>query len=175
MNIMNTLKKLIIYSLVIAACPALASRAASFQSDCASAKDPEVIRKHIAQGADPNKPMGASGMNSLGHAAYSNKNPEIIKALIAAGANVNYAFIQITAQNKLANGGTPLQIAADRNNLPALLVLIEGGADINLYPAKIRPGNYYGNKFTSATPLQIAIKKGHKEIVDALRRAGAKE
>jgi len=80
---------------------------------------------------------------------------EIVRLLIKAGADVN-------AKNFY--GSTPLIYASMNGNIDIVKMLIEVGADVN---AK----NKFGN-----TALMCAIRRNkNKEIINLLKRNGAKE
>lgn len=63
--------------------------------------------------------------------------------------------------NYYVEGYTPLYDAASRGYTNIVRLLIKHGADVN-----------FGNSF--AKPLEIAIKKSHLEIIDILKKAGAR-
>jgi len=79
---------------------------------------------------------------------------DVVKLLIEAGADVN---------NKDKYGDTPLIYSSILGYLDITKILIEAKADIN---AK----NNYGN-----TALIWALRNNHKEIVDLLKKYGAKD
>lgn len=81
-------------------------------------------------------------------------DPECVKVLIAAGANVNAISEE---------GQTPLMIAATRGLTPLVRLLIDAKADLN----KV---NVHGR-----TALDYAIRGGHAEVEEMLRKAGGKE
>ena len=146
----------------------------------------DVVEVLISRGADVNptnecrKPL---------HWAVMGGHTSIVKLLIEKGADVNaedcysdvplvYARTREIGEILLDNGAnpnardmssfTPLHYAAGTGYFPngsvdMVDLLISKGADINL-------GNGWGG-----TALSIAKRKGHQEIVDLLRKHGAKE
>jgi uncharacterized protein len=100
---------------------------------------------------------------------YSNVSSEMIPILLKAGADPN--------QRSHNSKGLPVLICAIRNDNPktfdkvkAVKSLIEHGADVNL---KGRPKGDPKEEELSA--LGEAKKKGYKDIIDILEKAGAKE
>ena len=100
---------------------------------------------------------------------YSNVSSDMIPVLLKAGADPNQR-----ASNKM---GLPVLICAIRNDNPkdfdkvkAVKWLIEYGADVNL---KGRPKG--DPKAEEVSALGEAKKKGYKEIIEILEKAGAKE
>ncbi|MFI0398571.1 MAG: ankyrin repeat domain-containing protein [Thiolinea sp.] len=61
---------------------------------------------------------------------------------------------------------TPLAIAIDQNNLPAMKLLLSAGANPNL--------DIRGQACKTNMPLDLAIDKGDEKIIAALRQASAK-
>ena len=113
----------------------------------------EVVKQHLAAGADVNN-KGLFGGTPLILA----ESREIIELLIVAGADVNYSP---------ENGITPLARAVIREDKESAELLITSGADVN---SKDRQGY---------TPLDTAndiatSKAALKEITDLLRKHGGK-
>ena len=100
---------------------------------------------------------------------YSNVTSEMIPILLKAGADPN--------QRSSNNRGLPVLISAIRNDNPkdfdkvkVVKCLIEHGADVNL------KGRLRGDpKEEEMSALGEAKKKGFKEIIEMLEKAGAKE
>ena len=82
---------------------------------------------------------------------------KIINLLIANGADVNI-------KNRVT-GNAPLHEAVYLGNLEIIAILIENGANVNVE-------NVYVN---GEKPLKIALENDNKEVVELLRRHGAKE
>ena len=113
----------------------------------------EVVKQHLAAGADVNN-KGLFG----GAPLILAESREIIELLIVAGADVNYSP---------ENGITPLARAVIRADKESAELLITSGADVN---SKDRQGY---------TPLDTAndiatSKAALKEITDLLRKHGGK-
>jgi ankyrin repeat protein len=111
-----------------------------------------MIKFLISKGADINK-----GPETPLHQAVSWWELDMAKLLLEAGADVNARDEQ---------GNTPLQRAVDegwRGGLEVAELLVSKGADVS---AKNRRGE---------TPLSMAKAKGRKELVEFLRKHGAKE
>ena len=112
----------------------------------------EMVELLIAKGANINE----GGWSPL-HSALDAERFDIVELLLAKGADVNI---------KDGKGRTPLHIAAwyaAGKNPKIVELLLSKGADIN---AKDNNGE---------TALSYAIEHGHTEIVELLRRHGAKE
>jgi len=128
----------------------------------------EIAELLIARGANINAtrvyPTGDTPLHSAARAGHK----DIIKLLIAKGANIN-------AKNN--DGQTPLHLVASKRPTPLwkrLLgqgrsyrdiaqLLIANGANVNVRDNQGR------------TPLRFAKRKGNTEIVQLLRKHGAKE
>lgn len=118
----------------------------------------DAVQYLIEAGADVNKAAPGDG-NPLIMAARHGRL-DIVKLLVEAGADVN-GFV--------LGDETPLIGAARQNQLDVAAYLIENGADVNL---RVETGNGRGRaKFRS--PIGQARLKGHSEMADLLRDAGA--
>lgn len=80
---------------------------------------------------------------------------DVAKFLIAKGADVNI-------KDKW-EGITPLHLAAGDGDMDLAVLLIGKGAEINVKNKK------------GKTPLSLAKEKGHEQVVELLRKHGAKE
>ena len=83
-----------------------------------------TVKWMLSRGADPK--LGILAGYSALHSAIDSKRPErylIIDALIKAGADIEVLE---------HNNWTPLQLAAARNDVSAVKLLLEGGAQFNV-------------------------------------------
>ncbi|MHA2315150.1 MAG: ankyrin repeat domain-containing protein [Candidatus Hermodarchaeia archaeon] len=113
--------------------------------------DIDTVKLLVAHGAKFDM-KDRDGMTAL-HITVRLGNKEMAEFLIAKGADVN-------AKNN--RGRTPLHLAAWYSpNIVELLV--SNGADVNV---KDKDGK---------TPLSLAVEEGHTEIVELLRKHGAKD
>jgi len=141
----------------------------------------DVAEYLITHGADVN--AGEGYWTPLQEAAYYSK--EMVKLLLAKGANINAGkwtalhsaldagrldIVELLlvkgadANVRNNKGRTPLNIVVDwYGNLEIVELLLSKGADIN---AKDKNGK---------TALSYAVENGHTEIVELLRKHGAKE
>lgn len=140
--------------------------------------DAAAVAAAISAGAAVNQlsPEGASPL----YLAVIGQHYDIAKMLIDQGADVN-------AVNAKAIGATPLMIAASRQNLDITLLLLDNGADVDLVDVNNDPAinwaAYYGytdmveflisrgastNITGHGTPRQIAIRRGHQDLVELL-------
>lgn len=107
----------------------------------------------IAQGADVNASDPQLGCTPLHEAAQEGK-AEMATFLLSKGAKISATDM---------SGATPLHTAAWWGRADAAQVLIASGADVN---ARDRKGH---------TPLAVALERKNNEVVELLRKAGAKE
>jgi ankyrin repeat protein len=114
----------------------------------AGAGDIEVVKKHLAAGADVNIyfPLGAAALTGHIH---------IVELLIREGANVN------KHQNFGGAGSTALLNAASGGYVEIIAMLIDAGADVNGVNAPLW------------TPLHKAAQNGHKVVAEFLIANGA--
>ncbi|MBV9970018.1 MAG: ankyrin repeat domain-containing protein, partial [Xanthobacteraceae bacterium] len=102
-------------------------------------------------GADPDA-VDAEGFTSLHHAAKNKEAVELVSSLLRHGANPNVRLVQkkptIAASGIVLQGATPLGLAAETNNLDAVRVLVEKGADPSIPTAR------------DTTPLMLAAGAG---------------
>ena len=114
--------------------------------------DKEGVKRFVAQGADLNA-RNQNGQTPL-HLSLMSRKAWNAVFLISQGADVNA---------KTNSGRTPLMLAAIRGWVYKAEVLIVQGADVN---AKANKGE---------TALSLAKENGKTEIVELLRKYGAKE
>ncbi len=88
----------------------------------------------------------------LHHAAAKRNCLEIVKALVTGGANVNVTD---------TNGWTALHYAANNNNIPTINYLLSQHANPNITAQD------------GMTPLQLAIRSGYSDCVEALIQGDA--
>ena len=133
-----------------------------------------LIERLIKAGADP-KTAGKGGETPL-MAAARNGSVDAVRALIARGADVN--------AREARRGQTALMGAAAEGNAAAARVLIEAGADVHarskgpatppMDAAEFTRGNYNRkDRFDEYTPLLMAVRRGHTDVVRALLDGGA--
>jgi ankyrin repeat protein len=124
---------------------------------------------NIYGGATEKQPYGIGKTALISVCIYSNVSSDMIPVLLKAGADPNQR-----ANNKM---GLPALICAIRNDNPkdfdkvkAVKWLIEYGADVSLR------GRLRGDpKAEELSALGEAKKKGYREIIEILEKAGAKE
>jgi hypothetical protein len=113
-----------------------------------------VVKVLLDKGANPNIAMKQTGLTPL-MSATNNNRIEIAKALLDKGADVN-----IKAKERDL---TALMFAAGKGNIDIVKLLLQKNADIN-------------SKSTDGlTALGYAKKLNHQNIVELLRKVGAKE
>jgi len=117
--------------------------------DAASQGNVEQLQRHIANGADLDKP-DSRGRTALGWAAEFGRT-EALTLLATSGANVNAP----------SAGVPPIVIAALQRRLDVVGLLIDNAADVN---AKDTSGR---------TALIIAAENGRKDMVELLVAKGA--
>ena len=125
--------------------------------DAVKNNDVKTVMKAIEKGADVNA-KDKDSMTALIWAAIKN-SIEVAKLLIEKGADVN---AKIDISDVVDGGLTVLMIAVGSDSLEIAKLLIEKGANVN---AKDKKGG---------TALMGAKKKGHQQMVDLLKKHGAK-
>jgi bla regulator protein blaR1 len=116
----------------------------------------------LARGADPNMPVPGDG-NPLIMAAREG-NTEIVAVLLEKGSNVD----QVVPGDENA-----LIQASDEGHLEVVKLLVGRGADVNVRVWVEESGRQAKGEWRS--PLRMARKSGHKDVVDFLLAAGARE
>ncbi len=112
-----------------------------------------LVRQLLERGADPNYEDQAGFPSLL--AALTADRPDrlaLIELLLERGADLRQRGI---------NGFTPLHMAASGNDLPAVGLLLERGADPH---ARTGVDDH-------TTPLEEAEAAGHLQIIELLKRA----
>jgi ankyrin repeat protein len=111
----------------------------------------EVAALLLDTGADP-EAVAADGFTPLHYAAQNKEAVKMVSALLRHGAKLDVRLIQkkptIAASGIVLQGATALGLAAEINNLDAVKVLVEGGADPSIPTAR------------STTPLMLAAGAG---------------
>lgn len=110
----------------------------------------EIVKLMLERKVDPSLP--APGWNALHYAAFENR-ARILTMLLNAGADINALA---------PNGSTALMLAAKRGHLDAARVLVNRHAELNHIDRD------------EGTALDMAKKAGHVEIINLLRRVGAR-
>jgi ankyrin repeat protein len=166
----------------------------------AAERHSEVVKTLIAHGADV-RAVSKRGFTALVFAAVKNDGPSA-EALLAAGADPNYAlpegstvlsvaasYRSVAVANLLADhganpiapdrqGNTPLHIAAHFGDLALTAKLLARGASVNARTARTpvpAAGGFGLLRFVAGeqTPLMLAAKADHVDVMRALVAAGA--
>ena len=94
-----------------------------------SSRDIKAVKLLLRHGADPNTGLG---LDTCVTCAIRNDDLDILRLLMDANADLSYAPREI---------GIPVVIAIKCNNLPALKMLVDGGA--TLYPLNVSTSFFY--------------------------------
>jgi len=114
----------------------------------------QIVEALLAAGAEVNVPSREAMKVTPLQSAAAAREVAIARLLIEHGANVN--------AKQPESGFTPLHEAAANGDLDFATLLIDNGAEIN---AEMNDGK---------TPLGFAVERKQKEMVDFLRKRGAK-
>ena len=112
--------------------------------------DTEAVRMLLEAGAEVNAQDHHDTTPLLGSVIFAGSSTETLRVLLEAGAEVN-------AQDRF--GRTPLHHAAERENVAAIRMLLEAGAN-----PEVRSGS--GNTGTGVTPREFARKH---YLIEAMR------
>jgi uncharacterized protein len=111
----------------------------------------EVAGLLLDKGADP-AAVAADGFTALHHAAQHKDAAQMVGALLRHGARANVRLNQkkptVLASGIVLQGATALAVAAEMNNLDAVKMLVDGGADPSI-PTEL-----------NTTPLMMAAGAG---------------
>ena len=124
--------------------------------------DKDIVELLIAEEATVNLRDDATGRPAVYYAALEGRN-DIIDLLIANEADINARSGPLTFNGEPDEGWTPIHAASISGHKAAVELLIEKGAEVN---PKTKTGK---------TPLSLAKDRGHTEIIDLLRKHGARE
>lgn len=115
--------------------------------------DLNTVRALLEKGVavDEKNYMLGNELTALHWAAYNGRT-DIVRILLEAGADMNFQDVV---------GYTPLHYGAYYNYQGVVSLLLDAGADPDVV-------SQFG------TPMQVAQKRGHEEIVDILKGAGKK-
>ncbi|GBO54087.1 hypothetical protein APA_2035 [Pseudanabaena sp. lw0831] len=113
--------------------------------------DIEMVKLLLLKGAEVNSSPD-EGVAAIDEAIRLN-HPDVVKLLLENGANPNHNVL----------GATPLHHAAYYGYQKIVSLLIEHGADINAKSLSDKK-----------TPLAIAIQNKHLDVIELLKKAGAK-
>lgn len=156
-------------------------------------KNIEIVRLLLDAGADVDNIRGPDG-TVLQIAAQSKGNTKIVQLLLDAGADVNapagnkYGPMLEEAldeecddEKRLECFPTPLQWAAEYENIEVVKLLLEGGADLDLCPTngeevelrRLEIEISFNDTTAIRTALQAAVANGNIILVQLLLDAGA--
>jgi len=125
-----------------------------------------LVRLLLKAGADVN--LAQTSTKSWTPLMYACAHPQILQELLAAGGNANarsgtYELASPFGGQKLLGGETALHLATKANQLEAVNLLLQAGADVEARDA------------TGAAPLDVALRFGTAtEVAEALVQTGAK-
>jgi len=96
----------------------------------------DVAALLLEKGADPNA-VDANGFTPLHHAVKERDSVAVVQALLTHKAKPDARLKQekvsaVTVAGIVLQGATPLMLAAEVNNLEAIMALVEGGADAKI-------------------------------------------
>lgn len=123
----------------------------------------EVVLLLLERGADPNLPVPGDGNPLI--ASASAGHTEIVALLLDRGANID----QIVPEDENA-----LIQASESGHLAVVKLLVSRGADVNARAwVSIWKGNQEKGEWR--TPLSMARRSGHRDVVAFLIASGARE
>ena len=121
--------------------------------DAATEGDIEIVKQHLAVGADVELKCVNCGGTVLGH-AVSGGHIEIVELLISKSADVNTKFDD--------NGATPLHLAAGEGHKEIVELLITAGVDVN------------SKNDQGWSVLDMALTTKNKECIALIKAHGGK-
>ena len=150
----------------------------------------EVVDLLLARGAEVNA-IDCRGLTPL-HWAVEKQHEDVVRLLVVGKANVNA---------KDCDGETPLYLAAKRGLVAVVELLLAKGADVNAQEktgetplhrvarrgsldvaklllaakANVNIRTKAGYPWAPYTPMYVAIKDGHPDMVELLRQHGGHE
>ena len=156
--------------------------AASALFTAVEAGNERIVRLLLKAGADPdlalpgpeiNKNNRLAGATPLLLTVYRGHDA-VAHQLIEAGADVNRMLPDSIAGSDAAlSGSSPLMLAAYQGKEDQVRLLIDAGADVS-YRVSEDPRSGATNPRTAGlTALKVATRRGHTEIADMLKKAGA--
>jgi hypothetical protein len=134
--------------------------------DAVMNNDMEMVTGLLARGVDPNQGNLIDGAPI--HLAVKTNNLDLVRMLLNVGVE---ADVRTTSISSIRIEHNPVYVAAENGNLKMIEILWGFGGNIN------QRGSWNGDSFEyfddTLTPLEVAVRNGHLEIVRYLLEHGA--
>ncbi|CDI85781.1 hypothetical protein, conserved [Eimeria praecox] len=138
---------------------------------CKACEDGDVkeVEELLASGATPNFAPSGNGYRYPLHYAATSGHTEIVKLLLKVSALRPQKLIRYS----LGTCSASLKSANSQKHTDVMMLLLDGGADVEATDAKIPSLDVLGPGFGYLTPLHYATEAGHVDTVELLLQLGA--